>query len=398
MTRGGASVVPSGIVYALYFVSIGVWTAYATVYYDRLGVDLALIGLLTALPAAVMIVGAPTWGLIADRLGDVRPPFLVAGLWAAGSMAVLALGPPLPWLALVVASIAVGTSGMSPLLDASTVERLGRDRHRFGQARAWGSLAFVGGSLGGGILVAAAGIEAMFLPCVVSLVAAGVAAVLLLGRTRAADPAERVGRVGPMRALGLLREPSMGLFFVGSVVSWACATGVMTFISIRVTELGGDARLAGVVWAVAGLSEVPLMLLFPRLARRFPVPWLIVAGTVLFIIRSLVWTMTDSAFGLVLFTPLGGPGFALVLVGTTALIAERTPSALRATAQALFSGTTFAIGSILGALLAGLIGSVAGIAAVFPASAAGSVVGTVLIWYAVARSPRAPGLAAPRAG
>ena len=81
--RPPASIVPSGIVYAFQFAAVGVWVAYATVYFQALGVSLALIGILAAVPSAVAIVASPAWGLVADRLGDVRPPYLVAALWAA---------------------------------------------------------------------------------------------------------------------------------------------------------------------------------------------------------------------------------------------------------------------------------------------------------------------------
>ena len=110
----------------LLFSAVGCWSAYAPVLFQELGVGLAVIGLLASVPAAVSIVGAPAWGLVADRLGDVRPPLLVAGLWAAAAAALLALQPPMPWIALVVAILAAGSSGLTPLVDARTVERLGR--------------------------------------------------------------------------------------------------------------------------------------------------------------------------------------------------------------------------------------------------------------------------------
>jgi nitrate/nitrite transporter NarK len=70
-------------VYGFQFIAIGAWTAYAAVYFEEIGVDLAVIGVLAAVPAAVAILAAPAWGLVADKLGDMRLPYLVAALWAA---------------------------------------------------------------------------------------------------------------------------------------------------------------------------------------------------------------------------------------------------------------------------------------------------------------------------
>ena len=263
----------SAIVYMLLFCAVGCWSAYASVLFPDLGVGLAVIGLLASVPAAVSIVGAPTWGLVADRLGDVRPPLLVAGLWAASAAALLVLQPPMPWIALVVAILAAGSSGLTPLVDARTVERLGRARDRFGEARAFGSLGFILATLAVGVLVQATGTLAMLAVYVPSLALTGIVGAALLGR---GSRTARASGVGPIRALGLLRDPGMGLFFAGSVVVWVAATGIMAFFSLRLIELGGDARLVGIGWAANAVLEIPTMLAYRRLAGRLRVQWLLV--------------------------------------------------------------------------------------------------------------------------
>jgi predicted MFS family arabinose efflux permease len=55
------------------------------------------------------------------------------------------------------------------------------------------------------------------------------------------------------------------------------------------------------------------------------------------------------------------------------------PAQLQATAQALFSGTTFAFGSIAGSILAGQIANAHGLWAVYPVGAVAAAVGVVLI-------------------
>ena len=43
--------------------------------------------------ALVAIVAAPAWGVLADRLGDMRPPYLAGALWAASAALLLVAGP-----------------------------------------------------------------------------------------------------------------------------------------------------------------------------------------------------------------------------------------------------------------------------------------------------------------
>jgi MFS transporter, PPP family, 3-phenylpropionic acid transporter len=397
----GGALTRSAVVYMILFSAVGCWSAYASVLFQELGVGLAVIGLLASVPAAVAIIGAPAWGLVADRLGDVRPPLLAASLWAAGAASLLALRPPMPWVLVVVAVLAAGTSGLAPLVDARTVERLGRERDRFGQARAFGSLGFIVATVAVGVLVQATATPAMLAVYVPTLALTGIVGAAVLGRGTGAS---RASGVGPIRALGLLRNPGFGLFFAGSVVVWVAASGVLAFFSLRLLELGADVRLVGIGWAFNAILEIPTMLAYRRVVGRVRVQWLLVAGAAIFALRGVLFALAGSPTMFVAGAALGGVGFALFLVGTTTFVARRAPVPLRATAQALFSSTAFALGSILGATLAGLVAGAWGLATVFPAAAVTSAVGAVLIWLAVIRrdvpvvSPEAPATRAGEAG
>lgn len=374
------SIVPSWVVYGSMFLAIGAWTAFVANYFAAMGLDVAIIGVMVAVPSAVAIVVGPAWGLVADRLGDMRAPFLVATLLAAGAGLVLAGTPSMPWLAIAVLVLSVGAAGLTPLIDARTIQRLWPRRERFGQARVAGSIAFMAGTIGTGVIVAATGMRAMFLVYAAGMIGAGVAAVLLLGRP---GRAEHVGSVGPLAALRLLRLPGLGLFFAGSCVMWISAEGSMAFFSLRVVELGGDTRLVGIGWAASAMFEIPFMLLFSRLARRVGVDRLIFAGTLLFILRAVAWTLAASPWWLIAGTSLGGSGYALAMVGTTSYVAARVPPQLQATAQALFGSTAFAVGNIAGAVLAGQVASVGGLWSVYPASGVVAAAGAVLIGMAL---------------
>ena len=207
------SIVPSWVVYAFQFVAVGAWTAYVAVYFEALGVDLAVIGVLAAVPSVVAILVAPAWGLVADRLGDMRGPYLVAALWAALAAVGLAMAPAMPWLAVAVLVLSVGAAGLTPLLDARTMQRLWPRRERFGQARVAGSIAFMVGTIGTGVLVAASDLRAMFVVYAAAIAGAGIAAVALLAAAQGSGGAawDRGPRGSPA-------PPGLGLFFVGSIV------------------------------------------------------------------------------------------------------------------------------------------------------------------------------------
>ncbi len=394
-SAGGPSVnaviLSSGLAYALFFGAVGAWSPYFPVYFRTLGVDLAGIGILTAIPAAVAIFAAPSWGLLADRLGEVRTPLVMSSVLAIVVALLLATEPPVWALFPGVGLLAAGTCAMAPLVDARTVSGLGAHRDRYGQARVLGSVGFIVAAVAVGLLIDAFGPRALFAAWV-PLVAGGVVAVILT--FGGAGARLRVGGVGPLGALGLLRRSPFGLYFLGSILTWTASSGATTYFSIRLVQQGGDAGLVGIGWAVNALVEIPVMLVFRRLAGRVGVPALVTTGALLFGIRNVGWALAGSAEASVVVATLSGMGFSLFLVGTTTWLADRVPAQMRATAQALFLGTAYASGTILGSLGAGAIAAIAGLDAMFLALAGVAAAAAVIVWLAVGRPGYAPAGAA----
>ena len=158
------------------------------------------------------------------------------------------------------------------------------------------------------------------------------------------------------RGIGPIRAPGSS-----AIPGWACSCGVGRrvdrldrrdgFFSLRLIELGADAGS----WASAGRNavlEIPTMLAYRRLVAgsrsgcSSPAP------------RSLSYGRCCSP-SRVRDRPRRRCGarrrrLGLFLVGTTT-VARRAPASLLATAQALFTSTAYAIGSIVGGILAGLV-------------------------------------------
>src|SRR5258706_12668518 len=74
-----SAVVRPAVVYALLFGAQGAYLPYIPIYLASTGLDLGTVGALIALFAAVSLIAAPSWGALADGIGDVRAPVLVAG-------------------------------------------------------------------------------------------------------------------------------------------------------------------------------------------------------------------------------------------------------------------------------------------------------------------------------
>lgn len=274
------------------------------------------------------------------------------------------------------------------MLDSRTVELLGDDRDRFGRARAWGSIAFIGVSLGVGLLIdrmaSAAGLFLVYVP---SLVLVSVAAHTLLGGRARGDRVRP--RFSSLDLVGLLRDRRLTIFLGGSILVWTATSALSTFLSVHLVTLGGDARLVGLVWALGALIEVPLMFGFPTLARRIGAERLLVLGALAFALRAAGFAIASDVAAIVLIAPLGGVGFALFYVGTVSYVARTAPASVQATAQGIFSGTAFSVGTIIGSVAGGQVAGALSLRGLFGIAAVATIAAALVVWWAIlaARGP-----------
>ena len=178
-----------------------------------------------------------------------------------------------------------GLSGIGPTLDARTLETLGPERRgRFGQVRAFGSLAFVLSTLAVGFLLDAQGAQALFWVYLPFLLATAFVTAAIPRRGAGTNRSVNLLR----GAGGFLAKPGMLLFFGGFTVVWAALAATNAFYSIQIVALGGSPGLVGIAWAIGASIEVPFMYAFPRIGARYGTERLVVAGALAFVLRELL--------------------------------------------------------------------------------------------------------------
>jgi PPP family 3-phenylpropionic acid transporter len=370
------------LAYLVYFGAIGAAYPYLPVFYRDLGLTFAEIGLLTAIQAATQLALGPIWGGLMDRFPRVGLTLPLAAAVATAGGFILFLASDFASSLAGSMLLFAGLAGIGPTLDARTLETLGpRGRDRYGQVRAFGSLAFVVVALLVGLLLEARGSRSLFwvyLPCLIGTVLV-TATIRRRGTTRSVSMLRGAGQI--------LGAPGILLFFVGFTIVWIALTAVNAFYSIQVVALGGSTGLVGITWAFGAVIEVPLMYAFPRLGRRFGTERLMVFGAVVFMLRAALASVVVDPLVLVLIAPLEGTGFACAFVGGVTVLAARLPTSLGGTAQGLFSASA-GLATIFGSVVGGTVAGAVGIHGMFAASGAIALVGAVVLGYAVL-GPRA---------
>ncbi len=382
----------ASIAYIVLYTAVAAYAPYLSLYYQGLGIPFGGIGALAAFTSAVALVCSPTWGMIHDRFPTSRLFIPLAAVIAACGGIGLANAGASPLLVACAAAFACGMSGMAPMMDVRVLDMAGSDRTRYAHVRMWGSFSFMIAAPLIGIVVNAQGYVALFLVFVPMVLLGGLASTLLPGRS---SGVRVVGiRKAPGRVLG---HRPIALFLIGALVGWTAVYSQVAFFSIYVKQLGGSSEAVGWAWSFAAALEIPSMLFFPQLARRFGTERLIVVGMAILVARQIANVVFTDPSVLIALSLVQGAGYGLLLIGGIAFVSQQAPKGTAATAQGILNSVTFSMSSIIGSGLGGVLAGWLTIRVLYVISACLGTAAIVLIGMAVlpaaGRGPEGAGLA-----
>lgn len=341
--------------YFLYYAAMGTLYPFLNLYYQRVGLSGSQIGLLAAVPAIVNFFAASVWSTLADRLGFHRGllTLMLLGATVAG-FAFSLTARFLPLLAIAIL-FAVFIGPLMPLMDSAALEIAKREGIEFGHLRMWGTVGWILSSWAFGYLV---DYHLRYLFFGFAGLMALTTAVSLFQPRR--DWAwERPVWEGFRQLLG---RPGVVPFLLSAFLLWASSNGGTQFLSLYLSDIGASGSLIGAAWAVAAISEVPMLFFSGWWLQKLGYRGFLFLGYLIYAARWFGFSVNQVP-GLALpLQLLQGFSFTAFLVGGVTLMGSVAPRGLEATAQALFSGFAMGMGGFAGSLLAGYLYETQGIA------------------------------------
>jgi PPP family 3-phenylpropionic acid transporter len=290
-------------------------------------------------------------------------------------------------MALALAAFSAAFNGLMPVYDAHALARLGRDTHRYGLMRLWGSLGYVLAAAATGAALARAGDGV-----IAALLAAALLANLLVTLALPAVPWIAASPAfGPAAFARALRHRPLQRFLAIQFLQLAGYGGYYGFYTLYLQRYGYGAATIGLYWGFAVAAEIAMFALGPRLLPRYRLETLLavaLGGTAL---RWLVVAAFPEVPALMLAAQsLHLLGFGLFHSVSVLLAPRLLPPGGTARSLALVSSVGWGGGGIAGSLVAGALWQHAGPRAVFLAGA-----GLALAGLGLARgSLKGPGTAA----
>jgi MFS family permease len=377
------------------YTAIGLSTAsiapFVPVILQARGLDPAAIGLAAALGALASTVVVPAWGHLADSLVGRARAFRIGLLIAACMAAGLLLDIPLVAVVAMFASFTVFASLFIGLADALAVVDLPAPERQYGALRAHASLSFTVGVVAVGFLYSWAGYGAA--PAVF-LIWAG--ALLLLVRRipdrrtdsqvrphadgSAGERGRRFGSLG--RAFAV--QPRLWVLLAVFAFAFAGLQGALTFIGIRIVDLGGRPSDVALSFGLASVAEIPGLVAAGWLGRRVGLRRLFVGSLVLYGLCITSWGILPYVVAINATRLVTGLCNGSLMAARVLMVPRLLPQSLQATGQVLFQSATLGFGTVIGSVIGGVVYGWFGPTIFFAAAGGVAIAGGVGAWFVLA--------------
>jgi len=367
--------------------SIGTLYGFVPVLLQSKGFDPALIGVTTSLGSLAFTIALPAWGHVGDIVSGPRRTLQMACVPAA--IFAIGLSAPLPVVAIIVCQIVVSAGGgpAMALTDAMAVPVLEDASREYARLRLLTSLGAAAGAIGCGYLYAVVGYLAApaiyLVPMAATMISAQMvphgrdserhrqARALLDGRVHAVPERGRLGSVGEAFSV----SPRLIAVLVSVTCIFVAIMASATYITLRISDLGGGPIEVGLVNGIGSAAEVPGLILVGLLVARFGARSVLAACAAGFAACMLSWIVLVDAVPILVTRFASGICFSGIFVAYVLTVARMLPARLQATGQTLLQAACFGIGAILANLIGGILYGSVGPIGVFGVGAICAVVG-----------------------
>ncbi|TVQ21633.1 MAG: MFS transporter [Spirochaetaceae bacterium] len=377
-----------GAIQFAFWSGFGLIFAFLSAYYQDIGFTTVQIGLVMALVAVSAIAGQPVLGLLSDRIGA---PGLVLrnGLVVGVVLAIAMFLTPrvlLP-VALLSVLISISVQTLPPILDGWTMEVRDRvPRLDYGLTRSMGSIGFALTVAFAGRLFDAHGIEWMFLGAAAAL---GVTLVIvtlvhryhLRNAPSVADATPQPVVAGPPPAIPwreFFSARMIGLLVI-FFLAFTAFRPVQVFLPVLFRQVGGTNQDLGFAFSIMAISEIPFLIAFTFLVRRFRDTHVMLVALVFFLFRIGIHSFATTPLFVILAQGLQGPSFGLFLPASVHLLNRIAPAGTRTFAQSAGAIASFGLGSMSGSAVGGYLVDWLGITEMFLVMA--GVMAAVIVAY-----------------
>jgi predicted MFS family arabinose efflux permease len=320
-------------VFNLIFHASQIFTAYKNVYLQDNGFTASQIGVGNALGYVTIFACTFASGLISDSLSSIKKVLLPVIVIGAGTYALTPAFSttgrffvPIMIIYLTLSSGFRDTaySMVDNLLVRSSVD----NQFNFGAIRGAGSVAYAVAGILCTAIIPKLGVASTFWLFGVCLIPA-VLCLINIDDPKYVSKGRHKVNLRP-----LLKNKAFVLFILFTLIYYIAARPFYDMLTVYMQKLNMDTSSFGLLVSIRALCEVPSLIAMVALRKKVPLPYLVIANTILVAISGfLMGTVISSFPTLVLAQCATGVGNGLLIGSATNYINEIAPDELKATAS-----------------------------------------------------------------
>lgn len=321
------------LLYLLYYMGLGAYAPYLSLYLHDQGVSGSQTGLILASGSLAGIVAQPLFGLWNDRSSDYRTVLRWISLSAAVVVLTLMLDQGLTVLVISFIVFSFISSPTSPLIDAIAVQNGSRFRFSFGEVRVWGAFGFSIITLVAGYLFYDIGYKYIF----AAYALFAVLVFLIMSKLPAIPKQKADHHVEKGIFIQLATNWRFVFFIVIGLLVSANTTMNFNYLSIFLQRLNYPAELVGWSFTVAAVVEIPLFWLSYKVIRRFGLFPLLIGSVFMYALKYVAMSFAPPTYAIILLQAVDGVALVFYFSTAVEIVNQMAPANGKATAQTMFA-------------------------------------------------------------
>ncbi|WP_052074532.1 MFS transporter [Shewanella mangrovi] len=363
--------------YFFYFAILGALIPYLGLFFEHRGFDAAEIGFLMAIFMGTRIIAPNLWAMVADRNGLRAELVKIGSFTAAAGYLSFFYDGGFWYLAASLTFYTFFWNAILAQVEVLTLDTLGRNAHRYGSVRSFGSVGYIIWVVITGWLVNQWGAEMVLWVGLALFVGLFVCSLPLPSSRQARTEHHTVSKPP------LVFNRAIVLFLLSALLLQASVGPFYGFFVLYLKKVGYSETLSGIFVAMGALSEIFMFMLVPRLLKRFNLKTLMMFSMAMTAIRwCLVATMPEHIVALIASQILHAFTFGLVHAASIQFVHRNFGKEHASKGQALYASMSFGLGGAIGNWISGHIwGDGSGAAYVWLFSAACAVAAMLTVYF-----------------
>ncbi len=340
--------------YIVYYITLGVYTPYLNVYYERLGFSGSRIGLITSLGMIGSMIITPVWGILSDKTRN--PKGVIAFILSMAGITSMIWMTQKAFLPVLILSVILSMfrQNVWSLVDSVGIQLCSDTGKDFGFARSMGSLGYLLGSFVIANVLFGFGFTGPYMHVFILCSFAGAVLILCMPSKKGKEKEKAQSQL--KESLKSLLKNKTYLFVLAVMLLTSMVVDCILNYSGNhlINTLNQNDSMIGIFSFAQVFPEILIVMFANRIFRKMKTSQIFMMGAAAQLVRYALCAASSSVVVFLLATTLHGITIAVSSVGYVSTIHKHVDRSILASAMA-FYGTVNTIGSALLNQLFGVI-------------------------------------------